>query len=103
VNQAYGDENTVFVLHGSGWKAGRRVTVRLIGRGASPYPPTADSTGTFNYAINQAHEFFRGQIPPGHYLVVVSQAGMGQLQVPFQVAGRPPPRAPASSRAPGGQ
>jgi Protein kinase domain len=94
MNQPYGDGDTVFVVHGSGWRAGRRVTVRLAGRGVSPYPPIADGTGTFNYAINQAHEFFRGNIPPGRYLVVVSQSGTGQRQVRFQV-GTPAQRGPA--------
>jgi serine/threonine protein kinase len=102
VNQPYGDGNTVFVLHGSGWKPGQGVAVRLVGHGASPYPPTADATGTFNYAINEAHEFFPGQIPIGHYVVVVSQAGQGTMQVPFQVGGQPPPGGPPPGGALGG-
>jgi hypothetical protein len=89
VNQPFGDQDTVFVLHGSGWNPGQPVRVTLVGRGASPYPPTADQQGTFNYAINEAHEFFPGAIPPGHYQVAVSQAGAGQRKVSFQVGGQP--------------
>jgi serine/threonine protein kinase len=100
VNQLYGDADTVFVLHGSGWKPGRRVTVRLVGRGTAADSPTPDRTGTFNYAINQAHEFFRGPIPPGRHLVVVSQTGVGQRQVFFQVGFSPPRRGPAASPTP---
>jgi hypothetical protein len=102
VSQSFGDANTVFVLHGSGWRAGQRVTVRLVGHGASRYPPTPDLTGTFNYAINEAHEFFPGQIPPGHYLAVVSQAGVGQMQVPFQVGSQSPNGPPPGGPPPGG-
>ena len=99
VNQPFGDGNTVFVLHGSGWQPGRAVTVTLAGWGASPDRPVADQQGTFNYAINQAHEFFRGPIPPGHYDVVVSQPGVARLHVPFEV-GQPPGLGPPPSPTP---
>jgi hypothetical protein len=100
VNQSFGDGNTVFVLHGSGLRPGLPVTVTLAGRGTSPDRPFADRVGTFNYAINQAHEFFRGQLPAGHYLVVVSQSGVPRLDVRFQVGQGPP--GPPGGRPPGG-
>ena len=100
VNQPFGDGNTGFVLHGSGWQPGRAVTVTLVGRGASPYRPVADQQGTFNYTINEAHEFFRGPIPPGHYDVVVSQSGVARLHVPFDVGQPPPGLGPPSGSAP---
>src|ERR1039457_786978 len=53
LNQDTGDGSTVFVLHGSGWIRGTRMTVAIVGRGDSPDRPTVDGRGTFNYAINQ--------------------------------------------------
>jgi hypothetical protein len=69
--QSFGDSHTVFVLHGEGWTPGQKVTVTL-GRRASPEHPVVDEAGTFSYAINQDHEFFRGGLPPGTYHVVVT-------------------------------
>src|SRR5215475_5184817 len=72
-NQCYGDAQTVFVIHGRGWIPGSRVTVRLSGR-ASHHNQTVDSDGTFNYAINQGHEFFPRQISSGRHTVTVTAA-----------------------------
>jgi hypothetical protein len=77
VNQPYGDGDTVFVLHGTGWTPGERITVRLSGRPTSPDTPTVDLAGTFNYAVNQGHEFFAGPLPPGTHHVVVTPYGGG--------------------------
>ena len=98
LNQGTGDGSTVFVLHGSGWIQARRMTVAIAGRGDSPDRPTVDRKGTFNYAINQNHEFFRGQIPPGTYEIVVTESGGPQKRTSFEVV---PPGRPAR-RLPGG-
>jgi hypothetical protein len=97
LNQGSGDENTVFVLHGSGWIPGRPMTVTMTGRGTSPDRPTVDQAGTFNYAINQNHEFYPGQVPPGPHEIVVTESGGGEARASFRVEiprpppGRPPP------------
>ncbi len=87
--QGQGDGYTVFVVHGTGWPPGQRITVRLAGR-ASGDRPYVDLAGTFSYAINQAHEFFPGRIPPGSYTVVLTASGGEAAEVAFGV-GRPPP------------
>jgi hypothetical protein len=45
--------------------------------------------GTFNYAVNQGHEFFAGQLPPGVYQIVVTGPGGRHAQASFRV--NPPP------------
>jgi hypothetical protein len=105
--QSFGDSHTVFVLHGEGWTPGQKVTVTL-GRRASPEHPVVDEAGTFSYAINQDHEFFRGGLPPGTYHVVVTTPNGARGVASFVVhAGGPgspgaanPP--PGSSPPPGG-
>ena len=84
LNQGRGDGYTVFVVHGSGWPPGQRITVRLAGR-VSIYRPYVDAGGMFNYAINQAQEFFRGRIPPGSYMVVLTASGGEAAEVQFRV------------------
>jgi len=53
----------------------------------------ADLQGTFNYAIDQGHRFFRGPIPPGTYSVVVTGSGGRSARASFLVnqPGPPPP------------
>ena len=75
VDQPYGDSNTTFVVLGAGFTAGQRITIRLAGVGTSPDHPPVDDAGTFNYVINQSHEFFPGGLPPRIYRVVVSAPG----------------------------
>jgi hypothetical protein len=75
MNQPYGDGFTVFVVHGRGWKMGQKITVRVKGRPASSARPVTDRTGTFNYAINQTHEFWAGPVPVGDYVVEASGGG----------------------------
>ena len=94
LNQRIGDGNTDFVLHGSGWVPGRRITVAIVGRGDSPDWPTVDGQGTFNYAINQNHEFFPQRIPPGIYRVVVTEFRGARKRTSFLVV--VPPRPPRS-------
>jgi len=71
LSQPTGDSATIFVVHGQGWPRLTRLTVTLAGR-ASPVHPLTDRMGMFSYAINQDHEFFRGGLPDGLYLVVVT-------------------------------
>jgi len=97
VSQPYGDGNTVFVLHGSGFAPGTRVTVRLAGHGVSPIRPMADLQGTFSYAIDQGHYFFPGQIPPGTYSAVATGTNGSSASASFTVGGPqggPPPGQP---------
>jgi hypothetical protein len=87
----------VFVVHGSGFRPGTQVRVALTGHGASPIAETVDPRGTFNYAIDQGHEFFPGPIPVGDYQVVVTGAGGRTATARFRVApppGQPPPARP---------
>jgi hypothetical protein len=92
--QPLGDPATVFLIHGTGWVPRSHVTVKLAGRGASPVRPAVDDRGTFNYALNQGHEFFPGPIPPGVYHVVVTGPGGRRARASFQVHGPPPGQAP---------
>jgi serine/threonine protein kinase len=91
MGQYYGDGDTVFVVHGSGFVPGTHVQVRLIGHGVAPFHPTADQAGTFNYAIDQGHVFFAGPIPAGTYHVLVTGARSRQATATFQVRPVPPP------------
>jgi serine/threonine protein kinase len=85
LNQNFGDGRTVFVVHGRGLRPGEKVTVRLDTR-VSPAMPVIDYAGTFNYAINQSHEFYPGKIPPGSHQVVVRVSGQaGELKTTFNV------------------
>jgi hypothetical protein len=94
VSQPYGDGYTVYVIHGTGFPPFTPVTVRLVGVGVSADHPRADMQGTFNYAIDQGHYFFRGPIPPSTYTVVVTGTGGRTASVSFQVhppgTGQPP-------------
>ncbi|WP_460370525.1 hypothetical protein, partial [Actinocorallia lasiicapitis] len=73
VNQPMGDARTVFVLHGTGWTPGERLTV-TIGGTTSPHRPPVDDRGTFNYAVNQADEFWPAQLPVGRHTATVTGA-----------------------------
>jgi serine/threonine protein kinase len=99
--QSFGDSHTVFVLHGVGWAPGRTVTVALAGVGASPEHPIVDGAGTFSYAVNQAHEFFRGALPVGTYHVVVTTPGGARAVASFVVQ-HPPPGLTSTTGPPGG-
>jgi serine/threonine protein kinase len=105
VSQPYGDGDTVYIIHGSGFPTFATVTVKLVGVGVSPdHPvtspdhPVTDMTGTFNYAVDQGHRFFSGPIPPGIYEVVASTPGGHSSSATFSVnpaaAGGPPPGPP---------
>jgi serine/threonine protein kinase len=103
--QKFGDSNTVFVVHGEGWKPGEKITVALSGH-ASPVHPIVDDAGTFNYAINQDHEFYRGGLPAGTYDVLITAPGGTRARASFTVhAGGPGPSGGpgGSGQPPGGQ
>jgi serine/threonine protein kinase len=92
VSQPYGDGDTVYVIHGSGFVPFATVTVRLVGVGVrpdrpvvSPYRLVADQEGTFNYAIDQGHYFFPGPIPPGTYRAMVTAPGGRKASAVFRV------------------
>ncbi len=85
VNQPMGDGDTVFVVHGRGWVPGSRITLRLVGRPPSGEMPVVDQAGTFNYAINQQHEFFSGALPPGNYTVVATTSAGVKRETTFHV------------------
>jgi serine/threonine protein kinase len=100
VSQPYGDGHTVFVIHGSGFVPLTPVRVELAGVGFSPDRPVADQKGTFNYAIDQGHVFYRGPIPVGRYKVIALGARGRRASITFQVlpmgqagSGGPPPGA----------
>ena len=103
--QTFGDSHTVFVLHGEGWTPGRAVTLTLSGR-VSPVHPIVDDAGTFSYAINQDHEFFRGGLPAGTYHVVVTAADGARATASFVVhpggPGSPGVSLPGGHGPPGG-
>jgi hypothetical protein len=92
--QPFGDQATEFLIHGTGWAPLTRVTVTLAGHGTSPVRPVVDMKGTFNYAINQGHEFFPQRIPPGVYHVVISGPGGRRAQASFRVDPLPPGQGP---------
>ena len=75
----------MFVIHGDGWPHGKPLTVTLVGFGSSPIHPVADSMGTFNYAINQDHEFLPGPLPLRIYTVRVTDAAGAKAAARFSV------------------
>jgi Protein kinase domain len=95
MNQPHGDADTSFTVHGAGWHPGTPLTIKLDGR-TSPYRPVPDITGSFNYTVNQAHEFFPAGLPTGsHEITVTGQRYNGgpaqTLPATFDIGG-PPPR-----------
>ena len=87
LSQPTGDSNTGFVVHGGYWPPGHPVTIELLGHGAAPVPPIADRQGTFNYVINQDHEFFTDGLPAGIYTVRAVAAGGRSASARFEVIG----------------
>ncbi|MEN3356546.1 MAG: hypothetical protein V7637_528 [Mycobacteriales bacterium] len=74
LNQDSGDIYTGYVLHGRGWPAATEITIEMSGRKSANHPVT-DRAGTFNYTIDQGHEFFPGPIPLGTYTATASAGG----------------------------
>ncbi len=113
LGQAYGDGNTGFQVHGSGFAPGTRVVVSIAGSGSTPLrqvstppkdEPVTDPKGTFNYTIDQGHVFFPGEIPDGTYHVVARDARSRQQATSseFRVAAAPsgPPSGPPPTAPP---
>ena len=73
----------------------------LAGHGTAPIRPVVDLQGTFNYAINQGHEFFARGIPPGVYHVVVTGPGGRRARAQFQVHALSPGQGPPAGQAAG--
>ncbi len=96
VSQPFGDGHTVFVVHGSGFLPLTQVRIELVGAGFSPDRPVADQKGTFNYAIDQGHLFYRGLLPVGVHTVIALGAGGRRASLRFQVVpvGQPPGASP---------
>ncbi|HEU5419577.1 MAG TPA: protein kinase [Streptosporangiaceae bacterium] len=98
--QPMGDVGTEFVVHGTGWGWGSHVSVRLTGPGVdkvSPVRPAVDGAGTFNYLINQDHEFFAGTLPAGVYHITVTGPGGARARAQFRVVPPPPSGGPGSA------
>jgi hypothetical protein len=102
MGQPFGGGVTVFVVHGSGFMPGTQVRVSLTGHGTSPVAETVDPKGTFNYAIDQGHQFFPGTIPVGDYQVVAAGAGGRTATARFTVLQPPGPPPPRGSGPDGG-
>ena len=96
LNMPYGDGDTGFIVHGSGFQTFTPVTVTITGVGTSPDRPVTDMQGTFSYVIDQGHRFFPDQIPAGVYHVVATESGGGRATATFRVnpPGGPPPNGP---------
>jgi Protein kinase domain len=93
VNLPYGDGNTVYIVHGSGFAPNAQLTVALAGVRAAPARVTADAAGMFSYAVDQGHHFFTGPIPMGTYRAVAAGPGGASAAATFRVypAGSVPP------------
>ena len=103
VSQPYGDGDTVYIIHGSGYFPFTPVAVGLVGLGVAPARPVTDLNGSFNYAIDQGHHFFTGLMPPGSYRVRVTAAGEPDASATFLVndgALHPPPGGPGGPGSP---
>ena len=85
VSQPTGDGYTIFIIRGQWWPTGTPLTISLVGIGVSDVHPLADQTGSFNYAINQDHEFFAGLIPAGTYTVQVTDGAGASSRARFRV------------------
>jgi hypothetical protein len=103
MSQNFGDGDTVYVVHGTGYTPGVRVTVHLSGHGVSRDRLVTDQVGTFNYAIDQGHDFFPGMIPSGQYTVTVTAPGGQSASTSFLVRPPGPPPGSQPGPPPGGQ
>ena len=98
--QSFGDQDTTFVIHGGNWRPGTIVTIALAGLGQSPVHPIVDRAGSFNYAINQDHEFRPGLLAQGTYKVLVTGTGGQHATVKFEIRNGPPPGPPPGPPSP---
>ena len=105
LGQAYGDGNTGFQVHGSGFVPSTRVVLSIGGAGSTPPTdePVTDPKGTFNYTIDQGHVFFAHQIPDGTYHVVATDRTSRQhASTEFWVEAAPPTGPPPTGPPPTG-
>jgi len=89
VSQPTGDGTTIFIVRGESWPPGQLLTITLVGGlglETSPIHPIVDRDGSFNYAINQDHEFFRGALPAGTYTVRVTDGAGVSARARFRVS-----------------
>jgi Protein kinase domain len=84
VSQPTGDPDTTFVIRGQNWPARTRLTIALTG-GRVVARVITDFRGTFNYAINQGHEFFHAGLPTGFYEVTVTGPDGHRARARFEV------------------
>jgi hypothetical protein len=85
-SQPMGDPDTHFVVYGRGWTPRSTVTVRVLGGRSSPDGQKVDRAGSFNYNVNQHHEFFPGGLPSGRLTLVVSDGAGHEDRVTVSVS-----------------
>ena len=110
MGQPQGDSYTGFQIHGSGFVPSTHVSVALVGFGTAKFEPQVDPKGTFNFTIDQDHDFFRKGIPIGTYHVLAKDSnGRQSARAEFKVLpppsanpppGRPPPGPPPTAPPP---
>ena len=102
MGQPQGDSDTGFQIHGSGFVPSTHVSIALVGFGTAKFEPLVDPKGTFNFTIDQDHDFFRKGIPIGMYHVLAKDSnGVQSARAEFRVL--PPPGVnPPPGRPPSG-
>ena len=105
MGQPQGDSYTGFQIHGSGFVPSTHVSVALVGFGTAKFEPQVDPKGTFNFTIDQDHDFFRKGIPIGTYHVLARDSnGVQSARAEFKVlappSANPPPGRPRSGPPP---
>ena len=102
MGQPEGDSYTGFQIHGSGFVPSTHVSVALVGFGTAKFEPQVDLKGTFNFTIDQDHDFFRKGIPIGTYHVLAKDSnGRQSARAEFEVLS-PPSANPPPGRTPPG-
>jgi serine/threonine protein kinase len=99
MGQPLGAPYTGFQIHGSGFVPSTHVSVALVGFGTAKFEPLIDPKGTFNFTIDQDHDFFRNEIPVGTYQVLAKdsngvQSARAQFRVTAVPTGKPAPARP---------
>jgi hypothetical protein len=105
MGQPQGDPYTGFQIHGSGFVPSTHVSVALVGFGTAKFEPLIDPKGTFNFTIDQDHDFFASGIPVGTYQVLAKDSnGVQSARAQFRVSpvptGKPPPAGPPAGPPP---
>jgi len=102
MGQPEGDSYTGYQIHGSGFDPSTHVSVALVGFGTAKFEPQVDPKGTFNFTIDQDHDFFRKGIPIGTYHVLAKDSnGVQSARAEFKVV-PPPSTNPLPGRPPSG-